>query len=1699
MKKFCNLFFKLTAMLFLLLVFAIPGANANEDFDSLQAPQGYMAAMAVPNIDASDDVLILKDINAWGSPANEQILKDLGIAYSVAGSANYGVFDLNNYHIVLVVSDQPPAFYNAFQSHLAEFEAFVNSGGVLIFNGADKGWQSGFWSELPGGVHHKKVYDRNNFVVDETHAITQGMPSQYTGYYASHDHFIDFPAGTRLITRDSGGEPTTIEYTLGSGRIIASGVTLEACYGWGWTAGPMLVNTIKYALGLKGIVPREPPAIRLDPEAMPQVALNIGETADRILEIHNDGEMDLSFNLRIRPMLEVKGMGMPADVSGSEQPPPNYIAEIVNANFIDGADVLLIKDVDPWATKANEMVLDDLGISYSIARSNDFETLVLTPYTAVIIASDQPQAFYNAFNQHFAKFEDYVNGGGVLQFNGADQGWQNGFWAEIPGGVTHARALDRINYIADPYHAIAEGMPSVYSGSYASHAHFANPPAGADLITKDGGGIHTTIEYTLGAGRVIASGVTLEACYAWGWQGGKLLVNSIRRAVGDAPPPIEWLTSDIASGSIAPGGVRQVNLRYDASGLEIGEYNAEIVVMSNDPVNASVKAPAQLKVGQINCPKANAQETNLCQNESVSITLTADQGGLTYSLVDNPSHGVLSGSAPNLTYTPNSGYYGDDSFTFKASNGVCDSNTATVAIHVARPLLSVAPASISEELAKGRQITKTLTIKNDGCGALNYEVAVTEKKTPGAQNLAGGLGMSPGANQIPPGVQFVQGELIVKPSQNADPNALSVLAGQVGVKTRERIPQLNLEIWKLPPEGANDVGILGDIIMILSEDPNVNYAEPNYQWKAIEIPNNPQFPELWGLNNDGQLGCSYDGKENGFEDADIDAPQAWDIFKGSDDVVVAVIDSGIDYNHENLRGNMWVNEGEIPGDGIDNDNNGHIDDIHGYDFGDDDGDPMDTLDHGTHCAGTIGATGDSGVGACGVNHTVRIMACKFMPDDSMFGNTAAAIKGILYAVDNGADILNNSWGGGGYNKSLYEAIAYANDRNVLFVAAAHNDGLDRDLYPGYPCNYELPNVISVAASDCQDQLAWFSGWGKESVHLAAPGVRILSPIPGDKYGYKNGTSMATPHVAGVAALLKGYRPSLTALQIKELIMESVDPVEALIETTITGGRLNAQKALEAAGGSEWISLNGGLNGQIQAGASVTIDVLLNAAGDKVGGDYTANINVAMTDDPNNPQKIVVPVMLKIQPDQHLLKVNKIGNGKVKVDGVLQSLPWEQYYAEQNQITLEAVPDPAPWKFEKWSGVGLIGEKQQSITVTMDADRVVTAAFSQETFYTLNIEKNGEGQVNVDGVLQSLPWTGTYAQGASVQVEAVPAEQFVEWFGDLQGSANPASLTMDANKTIKPVFEFKEKWKTTITAEGEKINGMEVLGYDEWILQGGGGENVLVNQSKATFGVDTKAKPLPAPPPAPQYSVEIKLFQITPPDNWNGPYFMDIRTQGEQTYEWILMVNPVGNIQPPIVRTATISWDPKTFNQSGTYKLMKGYEGDGEVAVQDMRTTTQYEVSNKETEYFTIVKSEGAFEMHLQSGWNMVSLPVLPDNPNVNAVFPNAEAVFKFDGAGQLYEPVEVLEANIGYWVKVPEEAVVNVAGQQVVRNFAMNLGEGWHLIGAPYAEARPEPLNKIEVMYGFDYVYFQAHEVHRGKAFWVKIKEGGCQLSVSSQ
>ena len=475
-----------------------------------------------------------------------------------------------------------------------------------------------------------------------------------------------------------------------------------------------------------------------------------------------------------------------------------------------------------------------------------------------------------------------------------------------------------------------------------------------------------------------------------------------------------------------------------------------------------------------------------------------------------------------------------------------------------------------------------------------------------------------GTFRIPPGIEFRKQELLVKFDENAataqaQEAKLAALGGGEVVRRYKLIPGLALIRIPVPVATTKE---MEELVQRFEAATGISYVQPNYEQKTLAIPNDPRFEELYAMRNVGQTG--------GTSGCDISATLAWDRTTGNESVIVGVIDSGVDYNHEDLTANMWVNSGEVPGDGIDNDGNGVVDDVYGYNSIEDSGDPMDDNKHGTHCAGTIAAVGNNGIGVAGVCWTARIMALKFL-DANGRGDTANALACIEYAVLNGAKILSNSWGGGAYSYALKEMIDAVGKQGVLFVAAAGNEGTNNDVTPHYPSSYSCENIIAVLSVDHNDRRASSSCYGLESVDIAAPGVNILSCYMGGGYVKLSGTSMATPHVSGAAALLLSVNQGMTPYQIKEILMNSGDPVaEGLC---VSGKRLNVARALRSSG--RWLSVSKERIENLEPGTQTDLGITFDA-GWCEPGVYDGIVRFASND--QNKPVTNLTVRMVVEPD-----------------------------------------------------------------------------------------------------------------------------------------------------------------------------------------------------------------------------------------------------------------------------------------------------------------------------------------------------------------------------------------------------------------------------------------------------------------------------------
>ena len=406
--------------------------------------------------------------------------------------------------------------------------------------------------------------------------------------------------------------------------------------------------------------------------------------------------------------------------------------------------------------------------------------------------------------------------------------------------------------------------------------------------------------------------------------------------------------------------------------------------------------------------------------------------------------------------------------------------------------------------------------------------------------------------EAPADTQAVPEQIIVKFEENVDPATKADVRRAEGLEKEKDLKVIGAEVDKVKGRSVEDA------IRDLNGNPDVVYAERDYIVHATGYAEEPLFPQLWGLDNTGQNGCT--------PDVDINGLEASAVTQGDPNLLVAVIDTGVAFSHPDLSGRQWINPGESGGgketNGIDDDGNGFVDDVNGADFLNNDGNPVDDNDHGTHVSGTIAASvNDQGV--VGVAPNVKIMALKFL-SASGSGSTSDAIEAIGYAKSKGAKISNNSWGGGGFSQALKDAIDASNS---LFVASAGNSNNNNDVNPSFPASYDSQNILSVAAVDCHGNRASFSNYGANSVDISAPGVGILSAVAGGGHASFSGTSMASPHAAGSAALAASVNPALLSdpVALKNHVMDTGKPVPAMAGITVTGDMVDAEAAVGGSG------------------------------------------------------------------------------------------------------------------------------------------------------------------------------------------------------------------------------------------------------------------------------------------------------------------------------------------------------------------------------------------------------------------------------------------------------------------------------------------------------------------------------------------------------
>lgn len=696
-----------------------------------------------------------------------------------------------------------------------------------------------------------------------------------------------------------------------------------------------------------------------------------------------------------------------------------------------------------------------------------------------------------------------------------------------------------------------------------------------------------------------------------------------------------------------------------------------------------------------------------------------------------------------------------------------------------------------------------------------------------ARVLVEGLGGGTVAGQVQPGapqsgtLRQVPNELLVRFRLDAPAAARhTALSAVPTVRERQFRSVKNLHHLRLA-EGAT----LDSTLQALRSNRNVAYAEPNYLVQIADVPTDTRFPDQWPLQNTGQTG--------GTAGADIAAVPAWDITTGSSDVVVAILDTGIDYLHEDLAANVFTNPLECGGNpDEDDDGNGYVDDCHGIDTANNDSDPMDDSGHGTHVAGTIGAASDNGIGVAGVSWDVTLLPCKFL-DSSGWGTTAAAIACLDYVAtmkDRGVNVVatNNSWGGGAESQALADAIEAQQQRGILFIASAGNSGRNNDLDRYYPCTYDSPNVVCAAATDSNDQRAGFSSYGAATVHLGAPGDDVLSTLPGDAYGLKDGTSMASPHVSGVAALLYSQDPNRDWKQVKNLLLSGGQSLSSLHGSTMTGRRLDAHGSLTCSGSSVLSRLRPSADVIAQVGRAVPLSVL-NVECDAPGGTVDVMVTpgseiIYLVDDGTGRDPVAddgefsgawVPstvgtftlafpdgsetrVDVYLTPPEPGIIVTPQGNGTGTVTssppgiacGTVCEAPFPIWYGT---VRLGAVPDPGS-VFAGWSGVCSPATVYSICYVDVEDARHYLQAIATfdlvGTTHSVSVSTSGVGTVvsSPAGIDCGSACDHSFTSGTVVTLAAPapPGYALEAWGGDCSGRG-ACTLVIDSPKVVTARF------------------------------------------------------------------------------------------------------------------------------------------------------------------------------------------------------------------------------------------------------------------------------------------------------------------------
>ncbi len=793
-------------------------------------------------------------------------------------------------------------------------------------------------------------------------------------------------------------------------------------------------------------------------------------------------------------------------------------------------------------------------------------------------------------------------------------------------------------------------------------------------------------------------------------------------------PSVEWLSIEPGNGTLAPSSFSEVTVWIKGESLYPGVTTAWLNYQTGISGDSSQFIPVQVNV------QAGASQfdynTTACNLGEVYSGRTVESifrlGNAGYGVIT--CH-ILGTEGSFTTIGTGLGLYPQRTWDVLTIRGWTDTlgpqtgslilsldtgagySTLTVGLSlkgVTPPSISLSSTLFNLTLRQGEIGYAQLTVYNNGAtsGGLNYQILETLKSPEAAasiKSLTASKTIYPEITEssfkIIPGMDYVSDEVIVKfKSTRGKEVSISAMSGKRKVKS---FPLIGADLYQLDSTVSMEQALAD-----LAARGDVEYAEPNYIAHAARIPNDPSYSLQWGL-------------------ATVGAPAAWDVITGSEDIIIAVVDSGVDYTHPDLSSRMWQNTGEIAGNGIDDDGNGYIDDVRGWNFLSRTNDPMDDYEHGTHVAGIAAAATDNLTGISGMTWKNKVMALKFL-GSSGTGPISLSIEAVQYAVKNGAKIINNSYTGGGFLRSMYSTISAANEAGVLMICAAGNEYNNNDSNPSYPANYGLPNVISVGATDSTDGWAAFSNYGN-TVHIAAPGKDILSTIPSNRYVTRNGTSMAAPMVSGAAALLLGLNPQMTAAEVRTLLLNSVDIRSSLYGKVSTSGRLNVQKALEQAGIS-WLEETP-RSGTIPASGFSVVTLRFDATYLPVG-DTTGHLIIESNDTVNPRLNIQVGLTVTLGDPNLSVSANPVDFGQVRLGTyAIQTLILTQ--SGYSELTIQSLGLPKHFSVDALAIKVLTRYESWEIPIRFDA---VTSASYSETAY---FETNDPDQPSLSVVLNAV--------------------------------------------------------------------------------------------------------------------------------------------------------------------------------------------------------------------------------------------------------------------------------------------------------------------------------------------------------------------------